>query len=129
MIAVAATNDDLYDTIRLQVSCHNGNFDVFFWEDGLPYVASNSYDGKFVTVDYRFDDGDAVRSSTWWMNSGSGDAVHPFDPHAFERALRMSNKLAIRISFYDRTLTAVFESMQGLWRTPVQPNFEYCGQY
>lgn len=130
VVAVAATDDSLYDTIRLQVSCYDGRFGLWFWEDGLPYAASNTHGNRFVAVDYRFDDGDAVRSARWWMDSGSDDSVHPLDDaREFERALRVSNRLAIRISFYDRTMTAIFEGVRGLWRTPVQPNLEYCGRY
>lgn len=133
VVAVAATDDRLYDTIRLQVGCFGGDFGVWLWEESLPYAGS--YDT--VSVVYRFDDSNPI-NARWSSHEGSQDSVYPpvgsasvvsVERNEFTHALRMSSKLTIRISFYQKTLTATFDGLQGLWSTPVQRNLEACGRY
>ena len=119
--ARAKTDDDLYDTVRLQAACFpNGWYSVQLWEDSLPYDG-----GDPVFVRYRINDGEVVAES-WWA-SRDGDAV--FTSADFERAIAGADKLVVRMSFYSRTLTATFTGLRAMWNTPVQPNLDYCGRY
>ena len=121
VVARAKTDDDLYDTIRLQAACFpSGEYGVQFWEDGLPYDG-----GDPISVRYRINDGEVV-SESWWA-SRDGDAV--FTSADFERAIAGADKLVVRMSFYSRTLTATFTGLRAMWNTPVQPNLDYCGRY
>ena len=119
--ARANTDDDLYDTIRLQAACFpSGEYGVQFWEDGLPYDGDDP-----VSVRYRINDGEVVAES-WWA-SRDGDSVFP--SAEFELAIAGADKLVVRMSFYSRTLTATFTGLRAMWNTPVQPNLDYCGRY
>ena len=119
--ARAQTDDDLYDTIRLQAACFpSGEYGVQFWEDGLPYDGGDS-----ISVRYRINDGEVVAES-WWA-SRDGDSV--FVSAEFERAIAGADKLVVRMSFFSRTLTATFTGLRAMWNTPVQPNLDYCGRY
>ena len=121
VVARANTDDDLYNTIRLQAACFpSGEYGVQFWEDGLPYDG-----GDPVSVRYRINDGEVVAES-WWA-SRDGDSV--FASAEFERAIAGADKLVVRMSFYSRTLTATFTGLRAMWNTPVQPNLDYCGRY
>lgn len=124
VIKVANTDDDLYDTIRLQISCYAGEFQVFFWEDSLPYQRRD----YSVSVSYRFDDGD-VTTERWSHYSGSDDGILTNDDDTFAQRMRNANRLVIRAAFYERTLTATFQGVSQMFRTRVQPNIEYCGHY
>lgn len=124
IVKVAKTDDGLYDTIRLQVSCYAGQFQVFLWEDSLPYQRSD----YSVNVSYRFDDGEVI-SERWNHYSGSDDGILANDYGAFAEDMRSANKLVIRAHFYDRTLTATFLGVDEMFQTRVQPNIEYCGHY
>ena len=124
VVMVAKTDDDLYDTMRIQVSCYGGKFEVAFWEDGLPYQS----DDRYVRVSYRFDDDDA-ESGSWNHYEGSNDGFYPPNAAAFADKLRSADQFVIRASFYSRTLTATFTGVHRLFRTPVQPNLTYCGRY
>lgn len=124
VVKVAKTDDDLYDTIRLQISCYAGEFQVFFWEDSLPYQRRD----YSVSVSYRFDDGD-VTTERWSHYSGSDDGILTNDDDSFAQRMRSANRLVIRAAFYERTLTATFQGVNQMFRTRVQPNIEYCGHY
>lgn len=122
VVARAVTDDNLYDTIRLQAGCYAGDYFVSFWEDSLPYVGSDDW----VSVRYRIDDGEIV-SDSWVASSGNEDNVHT--SRQFEREIAGADKVVVRMSFYSRTLTATFTGLEAMWNTPVQPNLDYCGRY
>jgi len=124
VIKVAKTDDDLYDTIKLQVSCYAGEFEVAFWESGLPYQASD----RRVRVSYRFDS-EEIKTESWNHYSGSEDSFYPSDFVAFAELMRTSDKLVVRATFYSQTITATFEGVSQMFRTRVQPNIDYCGHY
>ncbi len=124
VIKVAKTDDDLYDTIRLQVSCYAGQFQVFLWEDSLPYQRRESS----VRVSYRFDSGE-VSTERWSHYSGGDDGILTNDDEAFAEQMRSADTLVIRAIFLDRTLTATFKGVSRMFQTRVQPNIEYCGHY
>ena len=124
VIKVAKTDDDLYDTIRLQVSCYAGQFQVFLWEDSLPYQRR----GSSVRVSYRFDSGE-VSTERWSHYSAGDDGILTNDDEAFAEQMRSADTLVIRATFLDRTLTATFNGVSRMFQTRVQPNIEYCGHY
>ncbi|MYF22776.1 MAG: hypothetical protein F4209_08510 [Chloroflexi bacterium] len=124
VVKVAKTDDDLYDTLRLQVSCYGGSFEVVFWEEGLPYQSSD----RRVRVSYRFDDGE-VTTGNWNHYSGSEDGFYPADFETFSESMKSSDKLVVRATFYSQTVTATFTGVSQMFRTRVQPNIEYCGHY
>jgi len=124
VVKVAKTDDDLYDTLRLQVSCYGGEFEILFWEDGLPYQSSD----RRVRVSYRFDDGE-VTTENWNHYSGSDDGFYPADFEAFAKSVSRSNRVVVRATFYSHTITATFTGVSQMFRTRVQPNIEYCGHY
>ena len=78
IVRVAKTDDNLYDTLRLQVSCYAGEFGITLWESALPYQTSD----RRVRVSYRFDDGE-VRTENWDHYSSGEDGFYPPDPSAF----------------------------------------------
>lgn len=130
VIMRAQTDSVLYKTLRLQVSCNDGYFDVWLWEDNLPYVGVDRNGNRFVPVSFRFDGNAVVHSERWYLREGNGDAIAPLDDwRGFGRSLRDADKLVIRVWFRSHTLTATFEGLQAMWNTPVQPNLEYCGRY
>lgn len=122
VVARVTTDDNLYDTLRFQAGCYDGDYFVSFWEDSLPYVGS----GDWVPVRYRIDDSEIV-SDSWVASSGNEDNVHT--SRQFEREIAGADKLVVRMSFYSRTLTATFTGLRAMWNTPVQPNLDYCGRY
>ncbi len=131
VVAVAATDDNLYDTLRLQVACYDGSFFISLWESHLPYATDDEYGNKWSSVTYRFDDGEAVTDRWAYSENGNDDSIEPgwgVHADAFERDLRTSNRLVVRARFYSNTVTAIFNGLQGLWSTPVQRNLEYCGR-
>ena len=124
VVKVAKTDDNLYETMRIQVSCRSGTLEVLFWELNLPYQPSD----RRIQVSYRFDTGDAV-TETWHHYSGSDDGFYPPDSSEFAKKLQESQKLVIRARFFSQSLTATFTNVNQLLRTKVQPNIEYCGHY
>lgn len=124
VIKVSKTDDDLYDTLRLQLFCYAGVYGVTFWEDGLPYQSSSSR----IRVSYRFDDGDVV-TQNWSHYSGSDDGFYPSDSAAFATSMRTAEKLVVRATFSSHTITATFTNVNQMFKTRVQPNIEYCGHY
>ena len=124
IVRVAQTDDDLYDTMRIQVSCRAGSFEISFWEDGLPYQRSD----RRVQVSYRFDSNDAVTES--WSHYRSSDVgFYPPDASEFAEKMRNANRLVVRAQFSSQTLTAAFTGVNQMFNTRVQPNIEYCGHY
>lgn len=124
VVKVSKTDDDLYDTMRIQVSCRSGVFEVLFWELSLPYQPSD----RRVQVSYRFDSDDAATES-WHHYSGNDDGFYPPDAVAFAEKMQDSQRLVIRARFHSHTLTATFSNVNQMFRTRVQPNIEYCGHY
>jgi hypothetical protein len=124
VVKVTKTDDDLYETLRLQVSCYGGLFEIVFWEDGLPYQSSD----RRVQVSYRFDSGE-VTTASWNHYSHSEDGFYPSDPLSFAEQMARSDKLVIRATFFSQTITATFTGVSQMFRTRVQPNIEYCGHY
>ena len=124
IVKVAQTDDDLYDTMRIQVSCRAGTFEVLFWENGLPYQPSD----RRISVSYRIDSNDAITES-WNHYSGNEDSFYPPDASEFADKMQSANRLVIRASFFSQTLTATFTGVNQMFNTKVQPNIEYCGHY
>ena len=122
------TDNDVYDTLRLQVYCYSGRFGVTFWEENLPYVSSNRYGNRSVQVRFRFDD-DEAKAETWSFISANEDEFYPPDSAAFARAMMRSTKLVVRASFSGYSITATFTGVNQMFRTSVQPNIEFCGHY
>ena len=119
---VARTNDDLYDTMRLQIACENdGSISTIVWEESLPFVSGSS-----VSVSWRIDGGDVV-TERWSHWSSSDDGAAASD--RFARALPSADTVVVQITFYSRTLTTTFTKVRDMFRTRVQPNIEYCGRY
>lgn len=120
----ARTDHRTYGTLRLQVSCYSGVFAVTFWENNLPYQASN----RSVRVSYRFDEGE-VFTESWSHSSGNEDSFYPPDSTDFARRMRGSTSLVVRATFNSDTITAIFTNVGQMLLTRVQPNIEYCGHY
>ena len=123
VVKVARTDDELYETIRLQISCLAGAPWFGLWEDSLPY-----FNADLVDVQYRFDDGEVI-SDYWFYYSDNTDGVFPPDPWGFAEELRAANRFVIRMHFYSRIVTASFDKVSQMFDTKVQPNVEYCGHY
>ena len=113
-----------YGTLRLEITCVQGKFFAYLWETSLPYQSPD----RSVSVSYRFDDGE-ITTEPWSAFSIGTDGILPSDVITFTDKMRRSNKLVVRASFYSRTITAVFTGVSQMFRTPVQPNIDYCGHY
>ena len=123
IVKVAATDDDLYDTMRLQIACESdGEVSTLIWDDGLPYMPND----ETVRVAWRIDGGDVVRG--WWGHNVAGnDVVYP--SARFAAALPSADSVVVQIAFHSRTLTTTFNNVGDMFRTRVQPNIEHCGRY
>lgn len=120
---VVRTDDDLYDTIRLQIACEDdGDVSTMLWEDSLPYQRSD----RSVSVSWRVDGGEVV-SEHWRHYSGGNDGVHA--SARFAAVLPTADVVVVQIGFHSRTLTARFTNVSDMFRTRVQPNIEFCGRY
>ena len=118
------TDDSDYSTIRLEITCGAGMIFAYLWEVNLPYQTSD----RSVTISYRFDDSE-ITTESWTLLSTGTDNVFPPDMDAFADRVSRSNRLVVRMRFYLRTITAVFTDVSQMFRTPVQPNIDYCGHY
>ena len=119
---VAATDDRLYDTLKLQVSCESdGSVIAILWENSLPFVS-----GDYVTVVWRIDQGVPV-TERWYAFSSSNDGLDPSGEFAF--SLRNAGAVTVRVQYHSRTLTATFTNVRAMFQTRVQPNLRYCGDY
>ena len=119
---VAATDDRLYDTLKLQVTCDSdGSVNAILWENSLPFVS-----GDYVTVVWRIDQGVPI-TERWYAYSSSNDGLYPSDEFAFR--LRNASVATVRVQYHSRTLTATFTNVRAMFQTRVQPNLRYCGDY
>ena len=121
IVKVAPANDDLYDTMRLQIACEDdGEVSTIIWDEVLPYAS-----GTAVGVRWRIDGGAVIRES--WRSYNDNDWIDASS--RFASAIKSADEVVVEVSFYSKTLTATFANVSDMFRTRVQPNLDYCGRY
>lgn len=121
VVRVAATDDDLYDRMRLVVRCNDGELDVYL--SRLPVVGVT-----WRNVSYQLDGENSVIET--WARDGYQTLRAPNDARLMSR-LKAADSLMVAVTHGDAdhdVVTATFD-LQDMFDTPIQGNLDYCGEY